>query len=55
MTPAIRAIKKAGVSYKLHEYQHDPAASSYGEEAAFFGAKLKKKAKKVGGVLLKLV
>ena len=35
MTPAIRAIKKAGVSYKLHEYQHDPAASSYGEEAAF--------------------
>ena len=35
MTPAIRTARKAGVAYKLHEYQHDPAASSYGEEAAF--------------------
>jgi len=35
MTPAICAIKKAGVSYQLYEYQHDPAASPYGEEAAF--------------------
>ena len=34
MTPAINAAKKAGISFDIHEYQHDPAASSYGEEAA---------------------
>jgi Cys-tRNA(Pro)/Cys-tRNA(Cys) deacylase len=34
LTPAIKAAQKAGVSYKLHEYVHNPAASSYGDEAA---------------------
>lgn len=34
MTPAINAAKKAGIAYNIHEYQHDPAASSYGKEAA---------------------
>ena len=37
MTPAIEALKKAGIQYKLHEYPHDSQAtqsSSYGEEAA---------------------
>ncbi len=34
MTPAINAVKKARVPYQVHEYRHDPAAESYGEEAA---------------------
>ena len=34
MTPAVDAAKKAGIQYSLHEYSHDSAASSYGEEAA---------------------
>ncbi|WP_028471353.1 Cys-tRNA(Pro) deacylase [Neptunomonas japonica] len=34
MTPAINIVKKAQVFYKLHEYQHNPSSSSYGEEAA---------------------
>lgn len=34
MTPAINAAKKARVEFKVHEYAHDPAAESYGEEAA---------------------
>lgn len=34
MTPAINIVKKAKVFYKLHEYQHNPSSSSYGEEAA---------------------
>ncbi len=38
MTPAIRAAKKAGIQFQLHEYPHDSNASSgalgYGEEAA---------------------
>jgi Cys-tRNA(Pro)/Cys-tRNA(Cys) deacylase len=34
MTPAINALKKAGVVYQVHEYQHDEAAASYGLEAA---------------------
>jgi len=34
MTPAIEALKKAGIQYKLHEYPHDSQASSYGEEAS---------------------
>jgi Cys-tRNA(Pro)/Cys-tRNA(Cys) deacylase len=33
-TPAIRALEKAGVRFRLHEYEHDPRARSYGEEAA---------------------
>lgn len=34
MTPAINVLKKAGVVYRIHEYQHDEAAASYGLEAA---------------------
>ncbi len=34
MTPAIYALKRARIPYRLHEYHHDPAASSYGLEAA---------------------
>lgn len=34
MTPATQVAKKAGIQFKIHEYQHDVAASSYGEEAA---------------------
>ncbi|MTE18619.1 Cys-tRNA(Pro) deacylase [Streptomyces sp. TRM43335] len=33
-TPATVAATKAGVSFTLHSYEHDPAAPSYGEEAA---------------------
>jgi Cys-tRNA(Pro)/Cys-tRNA(Cys) deacylase len=32
-TPAIAAAERAGVGFRLHEYEHDPAATSYGEEA----------------------
>jgi Cys-tRNA(Pro)/Cys-tRNA(Cys) deacylase len=34
MTPAINAAKKANISFQVHEYAHDPAAPSYGQEAA---------------------
>ncbi len=34
MTPAINAAKKGKVNYQVHEYQHDPNAESFGEEAA---------------------
>lgn len=34
MTPAVQAAKKAGVSFQLHSYDHDPQAESYGLEAA---------------------
>ncbi|KAA3629380.1 MAG: Cys-tRNA(Pro) deacylase [Proteobacteria bacterium] len=34
MTPAIDAAKRARISHKIHEYRHDPAAASYGIEAA---------------------
>lgn len=34
MTPAINAAKRAKVTYNIHEYEHDPSAASYGEEAA---------------------
>ncbi|HLT13993.1 MAG TPA: Cys-tRNA(Pro) deacylase [Marinobacter sp.] len=34
MTPGILAAKKAKVSYVVHEYEHDPSADSYGNEAA---------------------
>ncbi len=32
MTPAINALKKACVAFQLHEYEHDPASTSFGEE-----------------------
>ncbi|HPY40929.1 MAG TPA: Cys-tRNA(Pro) deacylase, partial [Thiolinea sp.] len=34
MTPAILAARKAGFPFQTHEYQHNPAVSSYGLEAA---------------------
>ena len=34
MTPAINQAKKAGIPFRIHEYEHDPAAESYGLEAA---------------------
>jgi Cys-tRNA(Pro)/Cys-tRNA(Cys) deacylase len=33
-TPATDAAKRAGVVHTIHEYAHDPAAASYGLEAA---------------------
>jgi Cys-tRNA(Pro)/Cys-tRNA(Cys) deacylase len=33
-TPAIRAAEAAGIRFALHEYEHDPRAASYGDEAA---------------------
>ena len=33
-TPATRAAKAAGITYTLHEYDHDPRAESYAREAA---------------------
>ncbi len=34
MTPAINKAKQAKIAYTVHEYEHDPAAESYGREAA---------------------
>jgi Cys-tRNA(Pro)/Cys-tRNA(Cys) deacylase len=34
MTPAIRALQQAKARYKLHEYEHDPAAPSFSLECA---------------------
>ena len=33
-TPATVAVARAKVEHRIHEYHHDPAAPSYGEEAA---------------------
>lgn len=33
-TPAIVAAERAGIAFRVLEYTHDPAASSYGLEAA---------------------
>ena len=33
-TPATVALTRAGIEFTLHEYAHDPRASSYGLEAA---------------------
>ncbi|MGW7415489.1 Cys-tRNA(Pro) deacylase [Streptomyces sp. NPDC054863] len=33
-TPATVALTAAGTPYTVHAYEHDPAAASYGEEAA---------------------
>jgi Cys-tRNA(Pro)/Cys-tRNA(Cys) deacylase len=33
-TPATAAARKAGIAFTVHEYDHDPAAESYGLEAA---------------------
>jgi Cys-tRNA(Pro)/Cys-tRNA(Cys) deacylase len=34
LTPAVVALTKAGIAHTLHEYDHDPRATSYGLEAA---------------------
>ncbi|AAZ26708.1 MULTISPECIES: Cys-tRNA(Pro) deacylase [Colwellia] len=34
MTPGINAAKKSKISYHVHEYSHDAASGSYGDEAA---------------------
>jgi len=34
VTPATAVAKKAGIAHRIHEYTHDPAAESYGAEAA---------------------
>ena len=34
MTPAIDVARKNKISFKVHEYSHDPASESYGDEAA---------------------
>jgi Cys-tRNA(Pro)/Cys-tRNA(Cys) deacylase len=34
MTPAINLLKKAQISHKVHQYEHDSTAESYGLEAA---------------------
>ena len=34
MTPAINFAKKHKIEYQIHAYEHDPAAPSYGLEAA---------------------
>lgn len=34
MTPAIDTAKKANITYKVHQYRHDPSIASYGMEAA---------------------
>ncbi|WP_322406813.1 Cys-tRNA(Pro) deacylase [Idiomarina sp. PL1-037] len=34
MTPAIDIARKSRISFKVHEYSHDPASESYGDEAA---------------------
>lgn len=34
MTPAVQALRRAGIRHRLLEYAHDPAAAAYGLEAA---------------------
>jgi Cys-tRNA(Pro)/Cys-tRNA(Cys) deacylase len=34
MTPAVRAAERAGVDFRIHQYEHDPSAAAYGVEAA---------------------
>jgi len=34
MTPCVKMLKKAKVTYTIHQYQHDTTCESYGEEAA---------------------
>ena len=33
MTPAVSVVQRAAVPYSLHEYEHDPSAGSFGDEA----------------------
>src|SRR5690606_14009171 len=34
MTPATKVLDKTRANYRLHRYEHDPQAESYGGEAA---------------------
>ena len=34
MTPAVVALRRAGIEHVLHEYAHDPRSASFGLEAA---------------------
>lgn len=34
MTPAVVALKRAGIAFSLHKYVHDKSSAAYGEEAA---------------------
>jgi Cys-tRNA(Pro)/Cys-tRNA(Cys) deacylase len=34
MTPAINQARQANISFSVHEYEHDPNTTAYGEEAA---------------------
>ena len=34
MTPAVALARKAGIDHRIHQYEHDPRAESYGLEAA---------------------
>lgn len=34
MTPAIKQAEQAKISFKIHQYEHDPSVRAYGEEAA---------------------
>lgn len=34
MTPAIKLLERRGIFHEVHSYEPDPAAPSYGEEAA---------------------
>ena len=34
MTPAVKALERAGVAFELREYAHDPRSRSFGLEAA---------------------
>jgi Cys-tRNA(Pro)/Cys-tRNA(Cys) deacylase len=33
VTPAVSVVREAGVRHALHEYEHDPKAGSFGDEA----------------------
>jgi Cys-tRNA(Pro)/Cys-tRNA(Cys) deacylase len=33
-TPAIAAVAKAGIPFRVHEYAHEPGSTSWGSEAA---------------------
>jgi len=34
MTPAIEQARRAGIEYRVHQYEHDPVSESWGLEAA---------------------